>query len=120
MPDWCFEDADVDDRDESTAEARAEMSASVSGDAKKPFIPNFDMPGVSLVKGNYRHYFHVSKVNVVPDICRDVTSKAAAWIGCSANKFGGAQPVSMTKDNIRFLNEKKYMVGLHFKIKGNF
>ena len=46
----------------------------------------------------------------VPDICRDVTSKAAAWIGCSANKFGGAQPVSMTKDNIRFLNEKKYMV----------
>jgi len=95
MPDWCFEDADVDDRDESAAEARAEAE-SVSGDAKKPFIPNFDMPGVSLVR--------------VPDICRDVTSKAAAWIGCSANKFGGAQPVSMTKDNIRFLNEKKYMV----------
>ena len=50
MPDWCFEDADVDDRDESAAEARAEAE-SVSGDAKKPFIPNFDMPGVSLVRG---------------------------------------------------------------------
>lgn len=50
MPDWCFEDTDVDDRDESAAEARAELE-SVSGDARKPFIPDFDMPGVTLVKG---------------------------------------------------------------------
>ena len=55
MPDWCFEDADVDDRDESAAEARAEAE-SVSGDAKKPFIPNFDMPGVSLVRGTLFFY----------------------------------------------------------------
>ena len=50
----------------------------------------------------------------MPDICRDVTSKAASWIGCAARKFGGAQPVSMTNDNIRFLNEKHYMVILFY------
>ena len=51
MPDWCFEDADLDERDDSAAEARAELAESVAGDAKKPFVPDFDMPGVSLVKG---------------------------------------------------------------------
>ena len=62
LPDWCFEDADQDDTDLG----RAELSGETKGDAKKPFIPDFDISGVSLVKQ--------------PQICRQVTGKAAEWI----------------------------------------
>ena len=46
----------------------------------------------------------------VPHIIRDVQEKCSRWIGCSPNKFGGAQPVSMTRENLCFLSDKKYRV----------
>ena len=80
-------DAEQDDRDDG-AECRDELSE-IKGDAKKPFIPNFDISGVSLVK--------------VPQICRQVTQKCIEWVEARGNKFPGAQPVSMTRENIKFL-----------------
>lgn len=87
LPDWCFEDAGEDDRDEAS-EVKEELGE-IKGDSKKPFIQGFDITGISLVK--------------VPQMCRQVTSKAQEWIECKSNKFPGAQPVSMTRENIRFL-----------------
>jgi len=94
LPEWSFEDAEQDDRDDG-AEVRDELSE-IKGDAKKPFIPDYDISGVSLVK--------------VPQICRQVTQKCIEWVEARGNKFPGAQPVSMTRENIKFLSQKKYMV----------
>ena len=58
-------------------------------------------------------YFKVICINYylsVPHIIRDVQEKCSRWIGCSPNKFGGAQPVSMTRENLCFLSDKKYRV----------
>jgi len=96
MPDWCFEDAELEDRDDAEEAIRASNAESVSGDSKKPFIPDFDIVGVAICK--------------VPHIIRDVQEKCSRWIGCSPNKFGGAQPVSMTRENLCFLSDKKYRV----------
>mgnify|MGYP000578978165 CR=1 FL=1 len=88
LPDWSFEDSEQDDRDEGPSQIQTELGE-IKGDAKKPFIPDYDITGISLVKQ--------------PQICRQVTSKAQEWIEYKNNKFPGAQPVSMTRDNIRFL-----------------
>jgi len=51
MPDWCFEDAELEDRDDAEEAIRLSNAESVSGDSKKPFIPDFDIVGVAICKG---------------------------------------------------------------------
>ena len=56
MPDWCFEDAELDDRDDAEEALRAANNEDViSGDSKKPFIPDYDITGVSIVRGIFIH-----------------------------------------------------------------
>jgi mRNA-capping enzyme len=99
VPTWSFEDAEHEDQDEGVDPALAAENGcgeGVKGDANKPFIPEFDIEGVTLVRADH--------------LTNQVTRKARDWIGCKGNKFPGAQPVSMTRENIRFLREKNYMV----------
>ena len=100
LPAWCFEDAAQEDQDEGVDPGLAVQAGSgegVKGDGKKPFIADFDITeGVTLVKA--------------PHVTNQVTRKAIEWIGFKSNKFPGAQPVSMTRENIRFLRDKDYMV----------
>jgi len=99
VPTWSFEDAQHEDQDEGVDPALVAEDGSgegVKGDANKPFIPEFDIEGVTLVRAAH--------------LTNQVTRKARDWIGFKGNKFPGAQPVSMTRENIRFLREKNYMV----------
>ena len=52
MPDWCFEDAELDDHDDAEDALRAASNDDVvAGDSRKPFIPDYDITGVSIVRG---------------------------------------------------------------------
>ena len=82
----CFEDERVE-------QEGAKENENVSKNSeKKPFIPDFEFAtGVSRVLDD--------------DLSARVRQRARDWIGLNFDKFPGATPVSMSRDNIRLLSE---------------
>ncbi|XP_064412309.1 mRNA-capping enzyme isoform X2 [Latimeria chalumnae] len=104
LPDWCFEEDDIDDDgNKIVQDSEPGSSASISSKRKKERIKlgAVFLEGV-IVKG-------VSQVTTQPKL-GEIRTKCQHFCGWQGSGFPGAQPVSMDKQNIKFLEQKPYKV----------
>ncbi|XP_019851711.1 PREDICTED: mRNA-capping enzyme-like isoform X3 [Amphimedon queenslandica] len=101
LPEWCFEEDEVDSGGEEGGGGKGEEGQDRKGKKRKIEQNNdsaqFAVPlhGVELVLGSTREEVQIA--------CQE----ALDW---EESGFPGSQPVSMDVQNIRFLNEKPYRV----------
>jgi len=97
LPDWCYEEeTNVDEDGEPVA---VESSNGSSGEGKKPKRGGKFMEGVPGVK----------LFTIQPKLST-IQKKVQKAVGWTKTGFPGAQPVSMDRKNLMFLQEKPYKV----------
>ncbi|XP_030054965.1 mRNA-capping enzyme isoform X1 [Microcaecilia unicolor] len=104
LPDWCFEDDDEDDDGNKICqESEAGSSGATFSKKKKERLRlgAVFLEGVP-VKG-------VTQVTAQPKL-GEIQRKCQQFCGWEGSGFPGAQPVSMDKENIKFLEQKPYKV----------
>uniref|UniRef100_A0A3P8V1D6 mRNA-capping enzyme n=1 Tax=Cynoglossus semilaevis TaxID=244447 RepID=A0A3P8V1D6_CYNSE len=108
LPDWCFEDGDGDDGDDDDGNAvgpQSGPSSSGSGPGKRKkeklklgavFLEGISVKGVTQVMTQ-------PKLGEIQRMCQEMS-------GWDRSGFPGAQPVSMDRQNLRFLEQSPYKV----------
>lgn len=91
-PDWCYEDESTVDEDGEPIQHRSDKHKMPKRGGK--FMEG--VPGVQLFTQQPKS--------------TDITKKVQKWCCWSNGGFPGSQPVSMDKQNVRFLKEKPYKV----------
>ncbi|EDO40094.1 predicted protein [Nematostella vectensis] len=105
LPDWCYEDEGISDKDEEDGEEEDSNNAGPGNRRKKRRkAPGFPLKAAKFVDG-------VDGVEVVPSPkCEEIQDMCQEMCKFELNGFPGSQPVSMDRQNIRFLHEKDYRV----------
>uniref|UniRef100_A0A1A8F7H1 mRNA-capping enzyme n=1 Tax=Nothobranchius korthausae TaxID=1143690 RepID=A0A1A8F7H1_9TELE len=107
LPEWCFDDGDEDEGDDDGNAVGQESGPSSSGSApgkrKKEklklgavFLEGITVKGVTQITSE-------SKLGKIQRMCQEM----AEW---DKSGFPGAQPVSMDRQNLRFLEQNPYKV----------
>lgn len=105
LPEWCFddEDPDVDDDGNSVQESGPSSSGSTQGKRRKEklklgavFLEEVTVKGVTQITTQ-------PKLGQIQRLCQEMTE----W---DRSGFPGAQPVSMDRQNLRFLEQSPYKV----------
>ncbi|XP_073531794.1 mRNA-capping enzyme isoform X3 [Phyllobates terribilis] len=104
LPEWCFEDDDVDDEGNGIGQEAEPGSSGTTLHRKKKerlklgaiFLEGFAVKNVAQVTTQ-------PKLGEIQRKCQQFSS----WEGSG---FPGAQPVSMDRNNIKFLEQKSYKV----------
>lgn len=105
LPEWCFDDEDpeVDDDGNSVQESGPSSSGSASGKRRKEklklgavFLEGITVKGVTQITTQ-------PKLGQIQRLCQEM----AEW---DKSGFPGAQPVSMDRQNLRFLEQSPYKV----------
>uniref|UniRef100_A0A8C6WHU6 mRNA-capping enzyme n=1 Tax=Neogobius melanostomus TaxID=47308 RepID=A0A8C6WHU6_9GOBI len=105
LPDWCFddEDPDVDDDGNAVQESGPSSSGSAPGKRRKEklkldavFLEGITVKGVTQITSQ-------PKLGQIQRLCQEM----AEW---DKSGFPGAQPVSMDRQNLRFLEQSPYKV----------
>lgn len=105
LPEWCFDDEDpeVDDDGNSVQESGPSSSGSAPGKRRKEklklgavFLEGITVKGVSQITTPL-------KLGQIQRLCQEM----AEW---DKSGFPGAQPVSMDRQNLRFLEQRPYKV----------
>lgn len=104
LPDWCFEEDDVDD-DGNNVFQDAEAGSSGAGFHKKK--KERLKLGATFLEGVAVK--HVHQITTQPKL-GEVQQKCQQFSAWERSGFPGAQPVSMDRDNLRFLEQKPYKV----------
>ncbi|XP_056422061.1 mRNA-capping enzyme isoform X1 [Hyla sarda] len=104
LPDWCFEEDDVDDEGNSIVQ-EAEPGSSGTGQHRKKKerlkLGAVFLEGISVK--------YVSQVTTQPKL-GEIQRKCQQFTNWEGSGFPGAQPVSMDRNNIKFLEQKTYKV----------
>ncbi|XP_063299635.1 mRNA-capping enzyme isoform X2 [Pelobates fuscus] len=104
LPDWCFEEDDEDDEGNNVIqEAEAGSSGAAFHRKKKERLKL----GATFLEGVIVK--HVSQVTTQPKL-GEVQRKCQQFSSWERSGFPGAQPVSMDRENIKFLEQKAYKV----------
>lgn len=105
LPEWCFDDEDpeVDDDGNSVQESGPSSSGSAPGKRRKEklklgavFLEGITVKGVTQITTQ-------PKLGQIQHLCQEM----AEW---DKSGFPGAQPVSMDRQNLRFLEQSPYKV----------
>ncbi|XP_033846919.1 mRNA-capping enzyme [Periophthalmus magnuspinnatus] len=105
LPDWCFDDEDpeADDDGNSLQESGPSSSGSAPGKRRKEklkldavFLEGITVKGVTQITNQ-------PKLGQIQRLCQEM----AEW---DKSGFPGAQPVSMDRQNLRFLEQSPYKV----------
>lgn len=105
LPEWCFDDEDpeADDDGNSVQESGPSSSGSVPGKRRKEklklgavFLEGITVKGVTQITSQ-------PKLGQIQRLCQEM----AEW---DKSGFPGAQPVSMDRQNLRFLEQSPYKV----------
>lgn len=105
LPEWCFDDEDpeVDDDGNAVQESGPSSSGSASGKRRKEklklgavFLEGITVKGVTQITTQ-------PKLGQIQRLCQEM----AEW---DKSGFPGAQPVSMDRQNLRFLEQSPYKV----------
>lgn len=105
LPEWCFDDEDpeVDDDGNSVQESGPSSSGSAPGKRRKEkfkpgavFLEGVTVKGVTQITSQ-------PKLGQIQRLCQEM----AEW---DKSGFPGAQPVSMDRQNLRFLEQSPYKV----------
>ncbi|CAL8073132.1 unnamed protein product [Orchesella dallaii] len=122
LPDWCYEDEDVDDDDGFASGNHAPgPSSSMNMNGKRPHNDAEEgRNNVSNGKRRKREFFKdnptfmegVPGVTPITDrqMLTQLQRKVQNMCGWEGSGFPGSQPVSMDINNVNFLAEKPYMV----------
>uniref|UniRef100_A0A8C5Q5X0 mRNA-capping enzyme n=1 Tax=Leptobrachium leishanense TaxID=445787 RepID=A0A8C5Q5X0_9ANUR len=104
LPDWCFEEDDEDDDGNNVLqEAEAGSSGAVFHRKKKERLKL----GATFLEGVAVK--HVNQITTQPKL-GEVQQKCQQFCAWDRSGFPGAQPVSMDRENIRFMEQKAYKV----------
>ncbi|KAM4694089.1 mRNA-capping enzyme [Discoglossus pictus] len=104
LPDWCFEeDDDVDDDGNKLQEAEAGSSGAAFNRRKKERLKlgAIFLEGLSVK--------HVTQITTQPKL-GEAQRKCQQFCSWEGSGFPGAQPVSMDRKNIKFMEQKSYKV----------
>ncbi|XP_053316627.1 mRNA-capping enzyme [Spea bombifrons] len=106
LPDWCFEEDDVDDDDDGNGvlqEAEAGSSGGAFHRKKKERLKL----GATFLEGVTVKY--VNQITTQPKL-GEIQRKCQQFCSWDRSGFPGAQPVSMDRNNLKFLEQKSYKV----------
>uniref|UniRef100_A0A8V0X9Q7 mRNA-capping enzyme n=1 Tax=Gallus gallus TaxID=9031 RepID=A0A8V0X9Q7_CHICK len=106
LPEWCFEDDEEEDDDNGKMggqESEPGSSSSSFGKRRKEHLKL----GAVFLEGVTVKY--VTQVTTQPKL-GGIQQKCQQFCGWEGSGFPGAQPVSMDKQNIKFLEQKPYKV----------
>uniref|UniRef100_G1NLN0 mRNA-capping enzyme n=1 Tax=Meleagris gallopavo TaxID=9103 RepID=G1NLN0_MELGA len=106
LPEWCFEDDEEEDDDNGKTggqESEPGSSSSSFGKRRKEHLKL----GAVFLEGVTVKY--VNQVTTQPKL-GGIQQKCQQFCGWEGSGFPGAQPVSMDKQNIKFLEQKPYKV----------
>ncbi|KAM9317047.1 mRNA-capping enzyme isoform 2-T2 [Gastrophryne carolinensis] len=104
LPEWCFEDDDIDDEGNGIlqdAEAGSSGAATTKKKRERLKLGAIFLEGVTVK--------HVSQVTTQPKL-GEVQRKCQQFCSWEGSGFPGAQPVSMDRKNLKFLEQKSYKV----------
>uniref|UniRef100_A0A6I8RUA9 mRNA-capping enzyme n=1 Tax=Xenopus tropicalis TaxID=8364 RepID=A0A6I8RUA9_XENTR len=104
LPDWCFEEEDVDDDGNKVfQEAEAGSSGAAYNRRKKERLKlgAIFLEGVTVK--------HVNQITTEPKL-GEIQRKCQQFCSWRGSGFPGAQPVSMDRSNMKFLEQKAYKV----------
>ncbi|KAM4772229.1 mRNA-capping enzyme [Rhinophrynus dorsalis] len=104
LPDWCFEEDDVDDEGNKVLqESEAGSSGATFNRRKKERLKlgAIFLEGVAVKR--------VNQITTQPKL-GDIQRKCQQFCSWGGSGFPGAQPVSMDRNNITFLEQKSYKV----------
>ncbi|KAM8954080.1 mRNA-capping enzyme [Pelodytes ibericus] len=104
LPDWCFEEDDEDDEGNNIIqEAEAGSSGAAIHRKKKERLKL----GATFLEGVTVK--NVNQITTQPKL-GEVQRKCQQFCAWERSGFPGAQPVSMDRDNLKFLEQKSYKV----------
>ncbi|XP_073445692.1 mRNA-capping enzyme isoform X4 [Dendrobates tinctorius] len=104
LPEWCFEDDDVDDEGNGIGQEAEPGSSGTALHRKKKErlkLGAIFLEGIAVK--------HVAQVTTQPKL-GEIQRKCQQFASWEGSGFPGAQPVSMDRNNIKFLEQKSYKV----------